>query len=122
MEGTSTSTSRIHASDLNGPIDSSAVPADDVHEDRRERRASPSYDAAAAQGRQQSNGNSNWRRLTPERPLGRHDDGHSQGRSERQYDSRPQRSNYGGNRAAGGNADFFARWVFTIRIVHLLIR
>lgn len=110
MEGSSASTSRVNASDLNGPIDTSAVPADYVHEDRRERRASPSYDgAASAQGRQQGNGNSNWRRLTPERPLGRYDDGHAQGRSDRQYESRPQRNNYGGNRGGGGNADFFAR-------------
>lgn len=102
------SSSRVQASDLNGPSDGPG-PADYAYEDRRERRASPSYDASAASARQQSNGNTNanWRRLTPERALGRHDE-HSH---DRQYESRgPPRNQYGGNRG-GGNADFFARWV-----------
>lgn len=107
------SSSRVQASDLNGPVDSSLPPVDYAREDRRERRASPSYDASAAAARQQSNGNgnANWGRRTPERALGHHDEGSHR----RQYDSRgppPQRNQYGGNRG-GGNADFFARYVIT---------
>lgn len=126
------SSSRVHASDLNGPVDGSGRDRDHNRDEfsdaagrderERDRRASPSYSQQQQHNNssRQDNGSNNWRRLTPERALGNgssgaaaddrryHGNGNSNGDG---YQSRGPRNNGYGGRA--GNADFFARYAFT---------